>query len=112
MLNPHHVFNVQDDLVVNDVLDVMVTGQVLKVEVGAGNDQGQGLYRLHFTQSIEVKASDGVTELFDLSHSGASSWFEGLNLGRLYPVSSGLGKAGKGHIDVTGSLYSIVIPTS
>jgi hypothetical protein len=101
MLNPYHVFYVQDHLIVNDVLYIVVTRQVFEVEVGAGNDQGQSLDRLHLTEAIEFKAPDSVAELLDLYHSGDSSWFEGLNLGFLCPLSNGLGKDGKGHTILT-----------
>jgi hypothetical protein len=37
-------------------------------------------------------------------HNGASSWLAGLNLGLLWPVSSGLGKGGKGHVFIASPL--------
>jgi hypothetical protein len=58
---------------------------------------------LYLTQAVPFTASQLVDELFNLGHSGASSWFasllasEGLNLGTLCPLSNGLGKTGKGH---------------
>jgi hypothetical protein len=98
ILNPYHILNVKDDLIVYNVHHVrrVIILIAAQIKVSASNNQWQRFDRLNLTQAVPLTAPQFVNELFNLDHSGASSWFEGLNLGRLCPVSNGLGKAGKG----------------
>ena len=61
MLNPNHVLNVQDDLIVNDVLNILF--QALNVQVGTFDNQWQGFNRLYVTKPVEVESFDLVGKL-------------------------------------------------